>query len=292
MQGKEEKEEMKRKRNLTIYIKTLCFLLISLVILFPVLYSFTNSFMGQEEITEAYSGILSVGADVGFHMFPEHFTLEAYGNVMLDTPEYWMKFWKSLGMAGIIAIGQLLIGGMCGMAFAKYHFPGWKLFFFLIVIFLLLPVQVSLFPNFLILSWLKLTGTWWALILPGIFSPFGMFLMTLIFQNVSTELLEAARLDGAGTLRIFASILLPVAKPGAISLLILVFVDSWNMVEQPMVLLQYPWQYPLSVFLASVNTENFALQFVCGILSLVPVTLLFLFFHEELAEGISVSLSR
>lgn len=292
MQGKEEKEEMKRKRNLTIYIKTLCFLLISLVILFPVLYSFTNSFMGQEEITEAYSGILSVGADVGFHMFPEHFTLEAYGNVMLDTPEYWMKFWKSLGMAGIIAIGQLLIGGMCGMAFAKYHFPGWKLFFFLIVIFLLLPVQVSLFPNFLILSWLKLTGTWWALILPGIFSPFGMFLMTLIFQKVSTELLEAARLDGAGTLRIFASILLPVAKPGAISLLILVFVDNWNMVEQPMVLLQYPWQYPLSVFLASVNTENFALQFVCGILSLVPVTLLFLFFHEELAEGISVSLSR
>lgn len=292
MQGKEEKEEMKRKRNLTIYIKTLCFLLISLVILFPVLYSFTNSFMGQEEITEAYSGILSVGADVGFHMFPEHFTLEAYGNVMLDTPEYWMKFWKSLGMAGIIAIGQLLIGGMCGMAFAKYHFPGWELFFFLIVIFLLLPVQVSLFPNFLILSWLKLTGTWWALNLPGIFSPFGMFLMTLIFQNVSTELLEAARLDGAGTLRIFASILLPVAKPGAISLLILVFVDNWNMVEQPMVLLQYPWQYPLSVFLASVNTENFALQFVCGILSLVPVTLLFLFFHEELAEGISVSLSR
>ncbi len=283
---------MKTKRNPLIYVKTLCFLLLSLVILFPVLYSFANSFMGQEEITEAYSGILGVGADVGFHMFPEHFTLEAYGNVMLDTPEYWLKFWKSLGMAGVIAMGQLLIGGMCGMAFAKYHFPGWKIFFFLFVIFLLLPVQVTLFPNFLVLSWLKLTGTWWALILPGIFSPFGVFLMTLIFQNVPTEILEAARLDGAGTLRIFVNMMLPVAKPGAISLLILVFVDNWNMVEQPMVLLQYPWQYPLSVFLASVNTENFALQFVCGILSLVPVTLLFLFFHEELAEGISVSVSR
>ena len=266
--------------------------MLALVILFPVLYSFSNSFMGQEEITEAYSGILGVGADVGFHMFPEHFTLEAYGKVMLDTPEYWMKFWKSLGMAGIIAIGQLLIGGMCGMAFAKYHFPGWKVFFFLFVIFLLLPIQVTLFPNFLVLSWLKLAGTWWALILPGIFSPFGVFLMTLIFQNVPTEILEAARLDGAGTLRIFANIMLPVAKPGAISLLILVFVDNWNMVEQPMIFLQYPWQYPLSVFLASVNTQNFALQFVCGILSLVPVTLLFLFFHEELAEGISVSVSR
>ena len=193
------------KRNLTICVKTLCFLLLSLVILFPVLYSFTNSFMGQEEIAEAYSGILGVGADVGFHMFPEHFTLEAYGKVMLDTPEYWMKFWKSLGMAGIVAMGQLLIGGMCGMAFAKYHFPGWKIFFFLFIIFLLLPVQVTLFPNFLVLSWLKLAGTWWALILPGIFSPFGVFLMTLIFQNVPTEILEATRLDGAGTLRIFAT---------------------------------------------------------------------------------------
>ena len=248
--------------------------------------------MGPEEITEAYSGILGIGADVGFHMFPEHFTLEAYGNVMLDTPEYWLKFWKSLGMAGVIAAGQLLIGGMCGMAFAKYHFSGWKLLFFLFVVFLLLPVQVTLFPNFLVLSWLKLTGTWWALILPGIFSPFGVFLMTLIFQNVPGEILEAARLDGAGTLRIFANIMLPVAKPGAISLLVLAFVDNWNMVEQPMILLQYPWQYQLSVFLASVNTQNFVLQFVCGILSLVPVTLLFLFFHEELAEGISVSVSR
>ena len=283
---------MKRERALKNYTKTLFFSLLSFIVLFPLLYSFFNSFMGQEEFTEIYGGILGMGADVRFHMFPEHFTLEAYGKVMLDTSEYWIKYWKSLGMAGIIAAGQLLIGGMCGMAFAKYHFPGWKIFFFLFVIFLLLPVQVTLFPNFLVLSWLKLTGTWWALILPGIFSPFGVFLMTLIFQNVPTEILEAARLDGAGTLRIFANMMLPVAKPGAISLLILVFVDNWNMVEQPMVLLQYPWQYPLSVFLASVNTENFALQFVCGILSLVPVTLLFLFFHEELAEGISVSVSR
>lgn len=283
---------MKRKRNLWIYGRTLGFLLLSLVILFPVLYSFTNSFMGQEEMTEAYGGILGIGADVRFHMFPSHFTLEAYGKAMLDTPEYWMKFWKSLGMSGAIAVGQLLIGGLCGMAFAKYHFPGWRILFFLFVVFLLLPVQVTLFPNFLVLSWLKLAGTWWALLLPGIFSPFGVFLMTLIFQNIPTEILEAARLDGAGTLRIFYNILLPVAKPGAISLLILVFVDNWNMVEQPMVLLEYPWQYPLSVFLASVNTQNFSLQFVCGMLSLVPVTLLFLFFHEELAEGIAVSVSK
>ena len=186
-------------------------------------------------------------------------------------------------------MGQLLIGGMCGMAFAKYHFPGWKIFFFLFVIFLLLPVQVTLFPNFLVLSWLKLTGTWWALILPGIFSPFGVFLMTLIFQNVPTEILEAARLDGAGTLRIFANMMLPVAKPGAISLLILVFVDNWNMVEQPVAYLKEPAQYPLSVAVAYVGTEDAATQLVCCLLSLLPPLLLFLRFHQELVQGIALA---
>lgn len=283
---------MTEKRNPGSFLKTLCFLFLSLIVLFPVLYTFTNSFMGQEEIAEAYNGILGMGAEVKLHLFPKHITLEAYENVMLNTPAYWIKFWKSLCMAGFIAMGQLLLGGLCGMAFAKYPFPGWRILLLLFIIFLLLPIQVTLFPNFLVLSGLHLTGTWWALLLPGIFAPFGVFLMTLIFQNIPTEILEAAQLDGAGVLRIFASILLPVAKPGAVSLFILVFVDSWNMVEQPMILLEYPWQYPLSVFLANVNTQNFALQFVCGILSLVPVTLLFLFFHEELSEGIAVSVSK
>lgn len=283
---------MKRERALKNYTKTLFFSLLSFIVLFPLLYSFFNSFMGQEEFTEIYGGILGMGADVRFHMFPEHFTLEAYGKVMLDTSEYWIKYWKSLGMAGVIAAGQLLVGGMCGMAFAKYPFPGWKMLFLFFMIFLMLPVQVTLFPNFLVLSELHLTGTWWSLLLPGIFSPFGVFLMTLVFRNLPAELLEAARLDGAGTLRIFFCILLPVAKPGAVSLLVLVFVDHWNMVEQPMVLLESPWQYPLSIFLANVNPQNFALQFACGILSLVPVTLLFLFFHEELAEGIVISVSK
>lgn len=106
------------------------------------------------------------------------------------------------------------------------------------------------------------------------------------------SLLEAGRLDGANTFQILTKIVLPVAKPGVISLAVLVFVDNWNMVEQPMVFLNKVTEFPLSVFLASVNAENFELQFVCGILSLIPVTLLFLFFHDELAEGISVSVSK
>lgn len=281
-----------KKNEWMIRGKVMFFILLAAVMLFPVFYTFTNSFMGKEEIMSAYQGIVSRGKNAQLHLLPDKITVQAYGEVFFNTPEYLVKFWKSIGMCTIITLGQVLIGGMCGMAFAKYHFRGWKIFFVLYILFLLLPIQVTLLPNYIVLSALHLTGTWWALILPGIFAPFGIFWMTLIFQRVPTEILEAAKLDGAGTPRIFWNIMFPVAKPGVVSLMILVFVDSWNMVEQPMVFLEHTGQFPLSVFLASVNSENFALQFVCGILSLIPVTLLFLFFNEELSEGISIAVSK
>ena len=195
-------------------------------------------------------------------------------------------------MCLLIAGGQTILACMAGTAFAKYRFIGKKFWLAMMALFMILPVQVTLLPNYILMEKLGFLNSWKSLIIPGIFSPFGTVWLTFIFQSIPDEWLEAARLDRANQLQIVRYIVVPAAKPAVVTLFVLTFVESWNMVEQPMVLLQYPWQYPLSVFLASVNTENFALQFVCGILSLVPVTLLFLFFHEELAEGISVSVSR
>ena len=249
--------------------------------------------MSPEEVKTTYEGVFGkFGSAVQLQWIPQQFSMLGYENVFIDTPNYLMKFWRSLGMCSIIVIGQIIVGSMCGLVFAKYRIGGKRIFFILFLIFLLLPVQVTLVPNYIILSALHLTDTWWALILPAIFSPFSTFFMTIVFQNIPMSLLEAGRLDGANTFQVLTKIVLPVAKPGVISLAVLVFVDNWNMVEQPMVFLNKVTEFPLSVFLASVNAENFELQFVCGILSLIPVTLLFLFFHDELAEGISVSASK
>lgn len=275
------------------YIKTFVLGIVVLLILFPVLFTFINSFMSPEEVKTTYEGVFGrFGSAVQLQWIPQQFSLLGYENVFIDTPNYLMKFWRSLGMCSIIVIGQIIVGSMCGLVFAKYRIGGKRIFFILFIIFLLLPVQVTLVPNYIILSALHLTDTWWALILPAIFSPFSTFFMTIVFQNIPMSLLEAGRLDGANTFQLLTKIVLPVAKPGVISLAVLVFVDNWNMVEQPMVFLNKVTEFPLSVFLASVNVENFELQFVCGILSLIPVTLLFLFFHDELAEGISVSVSK
>ena len=275
-----------------VYIRILFLLALSVVILFPIFYTVSNSFMGEKEVLAVYGGVMEQNTNIGIRFFPHQFSLEAYETVLLDTPEYLLKFWRSILMCVVIVTGQVLIGGMCGFAFAKYHFRGWKLFFILFITFLLLPVQVTLVPNYIMLSALNLIGTWWALLLPGVFSPFAVFFMTVLFQNVPTELVEAGKIDGADAMQILFRIMMPIAKPAIASLIVLAFVDNWNMVEQPIAFLENVWQYPLSVFLASVNEENFSLQFVCGILSLIPVTLLFLFFNEELSEGISISVGK
>lgn len=260
--------------------KPLLMIILGIVVLFPVLFTFVNSFF-VTELGEQLAGQNFVSAG--------HFSLMAYYKVFLATPNYLLKFWKSIGLCSVIAAGQLAVGCLAGMAFAKYRFRGKQVWFALMVLFMILPVQAALVPNYLILSRLGLLGSYWALILPAVFSPFSTFLMTLVFQGIPMELLEAARLDGAGTLRTLVSVLVPAAKPGVACLVVLVFVDNWNMVEQPMVFLDSVQQFPLSVFLASMSGYNYSLQYVCGVLCLIPVTLLFLFFNEELSEEIVVT---
>ena len=257
---------------------------LGLLVLFPVLYTVCNSFMSPEEVEAVYGG-----GQATFRLFPHTFSLAAYYDVFLASPNYLFKFWTSLLLCAAITIGQVFVSIFGGLAFSKFHFPGGRVLFCLLLFFMLLPTQVTLLPNYLILDRLHLLNTWWALLLPAVFSPFGTFLMAIVFQNVPRVLIESAYLDGAGVWSVLFRVMAPAAKPGWVAVAVLTFVDAWNLVEQPMVFLSDPKQYPLSIFLATVSEQNFSLQFVCGILSLLPVSLLFLFWSEELSEGIAFS---
>lgn len=263
--------------------------LLAAVALFPVAYTVGNSFMSPQEVAQSYQAVKSGRGFAAFRLLPTQFSLQAYYDVFLARPNYLLKFWVSLLLCVGITGGQVLISCLGGLAFAKFRFRGDKALFCLLLLFMLLPVQVTLLPNYLILDTLGLLNSWWALLLPAVFSPFGTFLMALVFRGVPSEMMESARLDGAGTWQVLFRVMAPCAKPGLAAVAVLTFIDGWNLVEQPMVFLNDPQQYPLSIFLASVSNLNFSLQFVCGILSLLPVALLFLFFSGELAEGIAVS---
>lgn len=113
----------------------------------------------------------------------------------------------------------------------------------------------------------------------------GTFLLTQIFRSVPADILQAARLDGAGTLQVMVKVLLPCGKSGVSTLIILTLIESWNMVEQPLIYLKDVGSYPFSVFLASRYTENLPLQFVCCVLSLLPLALCFFYCGGDVLDS-------
>lgn len=223
-------------------------------------------------------------------LFPQGtgFSLEAVYKVFLATPEYLLVFWRTIALCGVIVAGQVILSVLAGLGFAKYDFPGKKLWFFLLLVVMVLPLQVTLVPNFRILGTLNLLDTQWALVLPALFAPLGTFLMTQSFRAVPDEIVEAAQLDGASTFTILWRILVPCGKNGLACVIVLTFLEAWNMVEQPMAYLKDSAQYPLSVSLATTGARDQVVQLACCLLALLPPLLLFLGLHKELVQGIAL----
>ena len=154
---------------------------------------------------------------------------------------------------------------------------------------MLMPYQVMLVPNYLVADWTGLLNTRWSIILPGIFAPFSVFLLTKFMRRIPSSLIEAAKLDGASEWRIFTRICLPQCRSALYSIAILVFIDYWNMVEQPIILLSDPDKQPLSVYLSTINAGEVGIAFAVAVIYMIPSLLIFLHGEEYLVEGITHS---
>lgn len=213
-------------------------------------------------------------------------TLQPYYDVFLSTSRYLDSFWRSLGLTCTVAAGQLMVSVPAGFCFAKRNFPGKRVLAFLLVALLVLPVQVTLVPNYLMLKNLGLLNTYAALILPALFAPLGTFLLGQSFRSIPNALLDAARLDGCGTIGLLWRIVMPTRKGTMACVAILAFLDAWNMVEQPLAYLRSFQEYPLSVGLAYAAPQGVAVQMVCCLLAALPPLFLFAFFSQDLVDGI------
>lgn len=259
------------------------------LVLAPVLYTLGNSFMSTAEIARYYGRVSQPDVRTLFHLFPDRVSLDGYYQILLRRPDYLVKFWNSLIYSAVIVGGQVAVSCLAGYAFARFSFPGKNAIFFTIIILMMMPYQVTLVSNYIILDKMHLLGGWAAVILPTVFSPFGVFLMRQAAVSIPAEILESAKLDGASPLRTLGRVVVPLCKSGVCSLVILSFIDVWNMVEQPLVFLSERGQYPMSIFLSQMNSSAPELGFTCGVLAMAPVVLLFLFFERELTEGIAAS---
>lgn len=274
--------KIKKSLNLFLY---LLLIISAIVIIIPVAFIVLNSFMGKSEILNSYSGVFSGGL-IDLHLIPYNFSLKGYFTVFFSTPTYLVKFWNSIFIAVAIVAGQTVISCISGYGFSKFYFPFKNVFVYLLIILMILPNQVTLVSNYIVLEKMGLIGSYAAVILPGIFSAFGVFLLIQVFSSIPDNLIEAARIEGANHFKILYKIVIPYGKSGIASLVILCFIDNWNMVEQPLIFLKDSRKYPLSIFLSNINQNDLGIAFICGILAIIPVLLLFLFLKESLVFGI------
>ncbi len=278
---------MRRRKYLPVYA---VLILAGFVMVLPVLMMACNSFMGPQELKEAYGAVLGEGGEnLSARFLPAYPTLRPYVELLLDSPDFFVMFWNSVKQVFSILIGQTAVGTMAAWAFARYEFRGRKPLFIMYMILMIMPFQVTMVSSYLVLSKLALLDTHLALILPGIFSTFPVFIMEKFFRSIPKEVFEAAQVDGAGELASFLMIGIPLGSPGIVSALILNFLEYWNAMEAPMTFLKTKSKLPLSLYLPEITTDQMSASFVASVVMMIPAVLGFLWGREYLQKGIEAS---
>lgn len=285
----------RRKETRQIVRRTIAAVFFTFLFLTPVVLTITNSFMAPSEIHANYGAIFTtnnsggrvfVSETVNLKFIPDMVTFSQYLTVLVRSPAYLIKFWNSMIYVVPIVVFQLLVAALAAFGFARYSGKVKQFLFFAYIILMLMPYQVTLVPNFLVSQHLGILDTRWAIWLPGIFSPFAVYMLTRYMQRIPYSIYEAASIDGAGEWQIFTEICLPLSKGGFASIAILLFIDYWNMVEQPLILLSNEEMHPLSVFLSRINAGEISLAFAVAVIYMILPMLLFLYGEDYLVEGI------
>ena len=223
-------------------------------------------------------------------IIPTHPTAEAYRGVF-DQIDVWLLALNSTLVTALIAVGQMVTAGLAGYAFARLEFRFKKPLFGLVLATMMVPLQVTIVPVFLVLKSMGLTDTLLALIVPAFPTAFGTFLMRQYFLGMPKDLGEAAMLDGAGPWRIFRSVYAPLAAPGLAIVGVLAFNYHWNEFFRPLILETSGQNYTLPLGLVSLQgnlgTGSISVVLAGVVLSMIPAVAVFVVGQRPLREGIT-----
>jgi len=201
------------------------------------------------------------------------------------------SFTNSMIVAGAITLLSLLLNSMAGYAFAKLRFSGRDRVFSFLVAALVIPTQVGMLPLFLILKSVHLVNSYWGVIFPSMATIFGIFLIRQFMLSIPDDLLDAARIDGAGEFRIYWSIVMPLARPVLVTLAIFMFMSAWNDFLWPLIVLTDNAKYTLPVAVANLvgeHVQDTELMMASSVLTILHVLILFLLLQRHYIAGIMV----
>jgi len=283
----EQSALLHRRHRTSVRVRSVLFhtfvLALTAVVLYPALWMFMSSLKPSVDIVGNVS-LWPASASLGNFIK----ALDGIGGV-----SFWTFFWNSMILAVSSVVGIAISSSVSAYAFARIDFPGRKVWFALMIGTLLLPIHVVIIPQYIIFNNIGLVNTFVPLLIGKFLAAeaFFVFLMVQFMRNLPRELDEAARIDGAGHVRIFTAIMLPLMKPALATSSIFAFIWSWNDFLGPLLYLKDPDLYSLPIalrlFVDQTSTSDYGAQMAMAVLALIPVLLFFLAFQRYLVEGVA-----
>ena len=268
----------KKPPSVGTVVRTTFLLAMTFVILAPVLWFVLSSFKDATDLGARPPKIL-----------PTRWAFENYTEAF-QMYSYMRYFMNSVIVTTIATILTLLINSMAAYAFAKYNFRGRDGLFVMTLAMIMIPLQVILIPIYLVVSSLGLVNTYWGMIIPAAATPTGVFIIRQYMLTIPDELIEAARIDGAGEFRIFARIVLPLCRPALAVVAIFSILWRWNDFLWPLLIAQKEELYTLPVALALLNGQlvvPYNIVLAMSVMSIIPVLFMFVFMQRQIVQGIA-----
>ena len=265
---------------------------LALLMLIPVAVTMLYSFFSPAEIKAFMQtrGSYDVAKWMAVKLSPQMFSLTQYYEILIRDTSILRMFCNSAMYTALILLGQAAVIPMMAYALSRFRFRGRDAIFFVIIMLMLLPFQVTMVPNVLTLRSIGLLNTVWAVALPMWFTPFYIFLIRQFMLGLPNELLEAGQVDGAGTIRCYFRIVLPVCRPIIGAAVALSFADCWNLVEQPMTYLsQRQDLQPLSVMFNQLADTASGIEFAGAALYILPALFVYLYFLKDILAGVQLT---
>ena len=266
--------------------------LTAVIILLPIVITALYSFFSPDEIKAFMDtrGSYDAAQFMEIKLLPNMFSLSQYYKILIEDMTILRYFVNSAMYTGAILLGQALFIPAMAYALSRFRFPGRDALFFVIIMLMLLPFQVTMVPNVITLRAMGLLDTVWSVILPMTVAPFYIFLLRQYMVGLPGDMIEAAQIDGAGTLRCFVHVVMPVCQPILGAAIALSFADCWNLVEQPLTYLTTNTElYPLSVAFNQLTQKSTGVEFAGAALYTLPALFIYLFFQNDILEGVQLT---
>ena len=264
---------------------------------YPLIVTLVSSFMTEAEISLNYTNQVSVFDllrditvnYVNMRLIPREVTLNQYKSVLFLQPTFLLLLLNSVKITLPVVAGQAVVSLLAAYGFTLWKFKYKDVVFSIYVLVMLMPLQAVIVPNYIIADKLNITDSYLAIILPGIFAPFGVFLLRQSMKSIHEAYFEAAKIDGAGHFYIFLHIVMPQMKSGLAALTMLTFIEYWNLVDQAVVFIKDYYNEPLSVYLSRIASGSTGLIFAASCVYLFFPLWFLIMGQKDLEIGIELS---